>query len=168
MLLRIVRACSLPVLLASAALAQTSTGGVSGTVRDASGAVAPQAQLTLTNLETNERREQKSDERGLFSFTALQPARYRLEAAREGFKTFALEPIEVRVQLFVSVQPAINEIGSYVFHVRPLAGGVGDHQRNVVRPQQANESRNFEAFVPHFQRMSNLSISIRLEKRAYL
>src|SRR5437764_14240136 len=105
MMLWIVRACSLSVLLVGAALAQTSTGGVSGTVRDASGAVAPQAQLTLTNLETHERREQKSDERGLFSFTALQPARYRLEAAREDFKTCVLEPVEARVQLFVALQP---------------------------------------------------------------
>src|SRR6184192_974353 len=97
MMLRTARVCYFPVLLVGIGLAQTSTGGISGTVRDASGAVAPQAQLTLTNLATNERREQKGDDRGLFSFTALQPARYRLEAAREGFKTFVLEPIEVRV-----------------------------------------------------------------------
>lgn len=85
-------ACYLSVLLAGTALAQTSTGGISGTVKDSTGAVAPQTQLTLTNLDTNEKREQKSDDRGLFSFTGLAPARYRLEAERAGFKQFVLEP----------------------------------------------------------------------------
>ena len=111
MMLRTARACYLPVLLAGMALAQTSTGGISGAVKDSSGAVVPQAQLTLTNLETNERREQKSDEHGLFSFTGLQPAPYRLEAEGQGFKKFVLEPIEVRVQLFVSAQPVL-EVGA--------------------------------------------------------
>src|SRR5438876_77818 len=92
-------------------LAQTSTGGISGTVRDSSGAGVPQARLTLTNLDTNARREQESDEHGIFSFTSLPPARYRLEAERTGFKKFVEEPIEVRVQLFVAVQPVL-EVGT--------------------------------------------------------
>src|SRR5882672_4771149 len=108
---RIATNCCLLALSVGLGLAQTSTGGISGTVRDSSGAGVPQAKLTLTNLDTNGRREQESDERGLFSFTALPPARYRLEAERAGFKKFIEEPIEVRVQLFVAVQPVL-EVGA--------------------------------------------------------
>jgi len=148
-------ACCLSVLLAGRALAQTSTGGISGTVKDSTGAVAPQTQLTLTNLDTNEKREQKSDDRGLFSFTALAPARYRLEAERAGFKQFVLEPIEVRVQLFVSIQPVLEvgsasdkvEVKAQVALIDPNTSSLSEVVENQQITQLPVNGRNTLAFV---------------------
>src|ERR1051326_157123 len=97
-------------LVASAALAQTFTGNITGTVTDPAGAVDPGAVLTVTNLETNESRRLTSNESGLFNFTALPPGRYRFEVERPGFKRFLQEPIELRVQQSLVLLPQL-EVG---------------------------------------------------------
>src|ERR1051325_11111758 len=98
------------LLLVPALGAQTFTGGVSGEVKDSKAAVIPGVVLTLTNLDTNEGRTQVSNEHGLYTFAAVSPGRYRLEAEIRGFKRFVQEPIEVRVQQFVTLNPVL-EIG---------------------------------------------------------
>ncbi|PYT10227.1 MAG: hypothetical protein DMG59_29240, partial [Acidobacteria bacterium] len=50
------------------------------------------------------------NEHGLYTFAAVSPGRYRLEAEIRGFKRFVQEPIEVRVQQFVTLNPVL-EIG---------------------------------------------------------
>jgi hypothetical protein len=82
-------------------LAQTTTGGINGTVTDPAGAVVPGAALTLTNLDTNEARQQIATNEGSYNFTALPPGRYKLDVQHPGFKHFIQEPIEVRVQQFI-------------------------------------------------------------------
>ncbi len=82
--------------------AQTFTGGISGTVKDSSGAIIPGVALKLTNLDTNDQRSQTTNDQGLYTFTALQPGRYRLEADHAGFKKLVQDSIEVRVQQFVA------------------------------------------------------------------
>jgi len=89
---------------------QTQTGGISGTVSDPAGSAVPGATLLLTNLETNELRRQPSNGIGVFTFAALPPGRYRLEVEHAGFKRFVQDPIEVRVQQFLSVNPML-EVG---------------------------------------------------------
>ena len=78
------------LLLTAAARAQTSTGGVSGTVTDPGGAVVPGVKMTITNLDTSEARRLDSNESGSYSFTALPPGRYHFEADRNGFKRLSL------------------------------------------------------------------------------
>ena len=93
----------LALLLAALLPSQTSTGGISGSVADSSGAVLSGAKLTLTNIDTNDLRSQVSNEIGDFTFAALQPGRYRLEIETAGFKKLVQEPIPVRVQQFVTL-----------------------------------------------------------------
>ncbi len=107
---RLVLFCAVGMLLALSMSAQTSTGGITGTVTDPAGAVVPGAKLALTNLDTNDRREQLSNEIGVYTFTALPPGRYRLEVEHSGFKKFAQDPVEIRVQQFVTLNPAL-EVG---------------------------------------------------------
>jgi hypothetical protein len=91
-------------------VAQTFTGSITGTVTDPAGAVVPAAVFTLTNLDTNEARRQVSNESGVYTFAALPPGRYRLELERPGFKRFVQEPVEVRVQQVVNLDPVL-EVG---------------------------------------------------------
>src|SRR5262245_35640866 len=97
-------------LVAATLVAQTFTGSITGTVTDPAGAVVPAAVLTLTNLDTNEARRQVSNESGVYTFAALPPGRYRLELERPGFKRFVQEPVEVRVQQVVNLDPVL-EVG---------------------------------------------------------
>lgn len=73
---------------------QGNLGGLTGTVTDSSGSVVPDVQLTMTNLETNLVFRVISDNRG-YSFRALQPGLYRLEAEKPGFKRFVREQVSV-------------------------------------------------------------------------
>jgi hypothetical protein len=99
--------CFMVLLTLGVMAGQTFTGGVSGLVKDQSGAGVAQASLVLVNLDTGERRTAESGETGNYSFTAVPPGRYRLEVERSGFKKTSEEPIEVRVQQFVSVDPTM-------------------------------------------------------------
>jgi hypothetical protein len=76
------------VLLASASgLHGQITGGLRGTVSDATGAVVPKAKLTLTSLETNQVRTQTANDSGEFAFELLLVGDYEVKAEAQGFAT---------------------------------------------------------------------------------
>ncbi|HYO82540.1 MAG TPA: TonB-dependent receptor [Bryobacteraceae bacterium] len=74
--------------------AQGNLGGLTGSIRDESGASLPDVQLTLRNVATNQAFTTTSSEAG-YSFTALPPGSYRLEAEKAGFKKFVQESLDV-------------------------------------------------------------------------
>ncbi len=69
-----------------AVLAHAQVGAnVSGTVKDASGAVIPGATVTVTNLATHEARTLKSGGQGEYRLVNLQPAQYSITVQAAGF-----------------------------------------------------------------------------------
>jgi hypothetical protein len=64
--------CAL-LLMPAAALAQFDTATVVGTVRDASGAIVPQAKVTLTAVETGISAVRTSTNDGNYEFPAVKP-----------------------------------------------------------------------------------------------
>src|SRR4051794_9275266 len=74
------------VLVGQTSLAQTFSGSISGTVTDASGAVVKDAKLELVNLATQDKRDQTSNELGIYNFTNLLPGTYKITASAAGFK----------------------------------------------------------------------------------
>src|SRR5438094_7670044 len=75
------------VVLSTAALAQSVTGTISGVVLDPNGAVVAGADLTLVNVQTNDKRNQPTNEAGRFNFASLQPGVYTLKIEHQGFET---------------------------------------------------------------------------------
>jgi hypothetical protein len=75
---------ALPVV----ANAQLTTADVLGTVTDTTGAVVPNANVTLTNQRTNETRNTQSNGGGQYAFTLLQPGNYSVRVEAQGFTTF--------------------------------------------------------------------------------
>src|SRR3989304_2119569 len=73
--------------LAPTAWAQQTTGAVSVSVLDSSGAVVPGALLTLTDLATNDARTANTQGAGNYTFVNLNFGQYRLTVALEGFET---------------------------------------------------------------------------------
>src|SRR5581483_8182011 len=68
--------------------AQTlTTGDVTGTITDASGAIVPGAQVTLRFISTNETRTATSNSSGVYRFSLLQPGEYEISADRTGLKS---------------------------------------------------------------------------------
>jgi outer membrane receptor protein involved in Fe transport len=83
------RAAGLLVLMALlapvSAVAQTSMGGVSGTVTDSTGAVVPGANVTLTNADTSVQATRQTNSHGFYTFVNVRPGRYGLTVELTGF-----------------------------------------------------------------------------------
>ncbi|HTS34936.1 MAG TPA: carboxypeptidase-like regulatory domain-containing protein [Candidatus Solibacter sp.] len=90
------RSTLLPVLLvcilfsAVAAHAQYR-GSIQGVVADQQGAVVPQANVTLRNLETGVTQVAVTDDRGIFNFNGLPPAEFSITVEKSGFKKKVIE-----------------------------------------------------------------------------
>jgi hypothetical protein len=77
----------LVLLTVPSASAQLSTASINGIVRDASGSVIPDAELMLTNIDTNVERRTRSNSAGVYVFLNVLPGNYRLQASKQGFAT---------------------------------------------------------------------------------
>lgn len=80
--------CLCIALLSSAAIAQTTSGTITGTVTDQSGAVVPSAKITLTDEATKDTREVTGGDNGEFVFAALRPGAYTISVEKAGFQGF--------------------------------------------------------------------------------
>jgi len=76
-----------------AALAQTTTATLTGTVFDASGAVVADAAVSLKNQASGDLRTTTSNGEGYFTFAAVPPATYSVTVEKEGFKAWEAKGI---------------------------------------------------------------------------
>ncbi len=76
----------LSLLCVVAVWSQTDTAALSGRVTDPSGAVIVGADVTITNTATNTSNEMKTNQAGLYSFSALPPGTYTLLVRSKGFQ----------------------------------------------------------------------------------
>lgn len=84
---------------ATAAFAQSDRGNITGTVKDPSGALVPNAKVTATDLSTNETRDTTTTAEGNYTLSELKADPYRLTVEAQGFKTATIENIQVAVQV---------------------------------------------------------------------
>lgn len=87
---------------AAGAHAQTTAGGVAGTVKDPSGAVVKGATITLTNTATNVAITTTSTSSGTYVFENVPVGTYTLKAEAPGFRPYVLQGVEVHVQNVVT------------------------------------------------------------------
>ncbi|HKP13144.1 MAG TPA: TonB-dependent receptor [Blastocatellia bacterium] len=101
---------------AGSAFAQTDRGNITGTVTDPQGAVVSGAKITATNLDTNEVRETTSTDEGNFTLTELKAGPWKVTVEAQGFKTTAIEKVQVAVQVTrtVDVKLEAGAIGESV------------------------------------------------------
>ncbi|MGB6686646.1 MAG: TonB-dependent receptor [Terracidiphilus sp.] len=96
------------------ALSQVDEGAITGVVKDTSGAVIPNAEVTLTNPDTDFMLQGKSNGVGFYSFAPIKIGRYKLSASVPGFETTTQENITVNIQdrlnIDITLKPgAVNE-----------------------------------------------------------
>jgi hypothetical protein len=72
---------------AAAALAQEASGTISGTIHDTTGALVPNANITITNKATGISRALTPNAEGLYNAPALPPGDYDVRVEMTGFKT---------------------------------------------------------------------------------
>jgi hypothetical protein len=77
----------LVVLLSALPIVAQSTGRISGTVIDPTGAVVPSASVACTNASTGSQRSVQTNQDGIFAFPDLPIGTYSVEVSRQGFAT---------------------------------------------------------------------------------
>ena len=74
------------LVCAAASSAQPVAGTIQGLVVDSTGGVVAGAQVILTNEDTSARLSVRTDDRGWFVITPVDPGAYRLEVTQTGFR----------------------------------------------------------------------------------
>ncbi len=120
----------LPILVAVLCLgmplamrAQT-TAQLTGTVQDPSGAIIPNAQMTLTNEATQASRTVETNGEGLYAFPSLVPGSYTLKAEAKGFQSKELTGIVLNAGDNRTVAALVLTVGSEATTVTVSASAV--------------------------------------------
>ena len=85
------------VLLAGKVFAQTTQGGIVGTIRDQKGAQIVGAKVKVTSPSTGLQRETTTADNGIFRIIALPTGVYEIEAKAAGFATATTTGVEVGI-----------------------------------------------------------------------
>src|ERR1017187_10519546 len=90
--------CALVFVAGAYAQATAGLGSVSGTVRDATGAVIPGATVVVANDGKGIKRTMNSTDSGVFAAPALTPsAGYSITVTKQGFNTYEVKDFEILV-----------------------------------------------------------------------
>jgi hypothetical protein len=127
----------------TAAFAQAVAGmaGISGVVRDASGAAIPGAQVLVTNESKGIRRTLETNESGVFNAPALVPSTgYQVTARKDGFTPFELRDMQLlvgqNVSLDITLQVAAAATQVEVVATAPLVESTKTGVSQVVNDRQ--------------------------------
>ncbi|HEX8814269.1 MAG TPA: TonB-dependent receptor [Terriglobales bacterium] len=96
--------------LSATLLAQETTGGLQGTIKDPSGAVVSGAHIAITGTTLVGTKELDTDAAGYYRFANLPPGTYSITVTAKGFKTTKRENIPLEVGHLPSIDIPI-EIG---------------------------------------------------------
>lgn len=115
------------------------TGSIQGVVKDASGAVIPNASVTITNSATQVKQTTKTDTTGLYSFPNIPIGTYILEVKITGFRTYSRADVVVNVGSSVGVNPLMT-VGSVTQTVSVRANALALQTQDSSFKQTINES----------------------------
>ncbi|HZQ94239.1 MAG TPA: carboxypeptidase regulatory-like domain-containing protein [Candidatus Sulfotelmatobacter sp.] len=100
------------LLAAITAFGQASyTAQVRGVVKDASGAMVTQANVTIINDGTGISTTAHTDDHGLYILTGLRPAVYTIRAEAPGFRTAEQKNVVLQVDQQTSIDFTLNPLG---------------------------------------------------------
>ncbi len=95
-------------LTSNAARAQTTTGQISGTVEDATGAVISGASVQATNVDTHATRTVTTGAAGNYILPVLPPGNYRVMITKEGFQSITEDGIKLDVNQSLAINPLLK------------------------------------------------------------
>jgi hypothetical protein len=120
---RVVTLFLITILFALGAVAQSDTGQIAGSVKDPTGAVMPNSNITIKNEATGLERRARTNESGLFTALSLPPGFYTITVEAAGFKKF----VSTNNKLDPSVALPVNitlEVGDVTQSVEVVASAV--------------------------------------------
>jgi hypothetical protein len=139
------------LVFAPSLFAQLTTGTITGTVTDESGALVADANVIVTSVETGATRTNRTNSEGSFSFPELNPGVYSVTVTKQGFKKVEAKNVHLHVsdisnvpiKLPVGALAETVVVEATAVQVETQTGTVG----NVVNGEQVRElplnGRNF-------------------------
>jgi hypothetical protein len=126
------------------AQAVAGLGAISGSVRDASGAAVPDAQVVVANPSKGIRRALSSTDAGNFTATSLVPASgYEITVNKQGFATFELKNIDVAVGQNINIVATLTVAGaSTQIEVAAVAPIIESTKTDVSHVMNSNQITN--------------------------
>ncbi|HSY01317.1 MAG TPA: carboxypeptidase-like regulatory domain-containing protein [Acidobacteriaceae bacterium] len=100
------------LLLAGSFASAQSTATLSGTVTDPSGAVVPNARISIQDLSTGSDRISRSDSAGNYSVAALQPGNYSVTIEAPSFAAFKVASVTLLVDQNATVNARLTIVSS--------------------------------------------------------
>jgi len=148
--LLLITAAVLGLTVSAFAQATLSTGSIQGNVTDPSGAVVPDAKVTITNRNTGQTISLTTNSSGLYNSGPVIPGEYQVRAEAKGFRTSALDlTVQVGVVTAGSIRVEVGE-AAQVVEVRGSQVQINTEQatvQGVVTPEQIENlpinGRNF-------------------------
>ncbi len=96
------------MVVAVAAVAQSSKGILAGVVRDSTGAVIAQAKVVVTNQDTGETRTTTTSSLGAYRAEAINPGRYQIRVEMIGFSATNVKDIKVLPSVVTTYDPLLS------------------------------------------------------------
>ncbi|MGD0965494.1 MAG: carboxypeptidase-like regulatory domain-containing protein [Candidatus Acidiferrales bacterium] len=146
--------CSM--MLAPALLSQSaSTGALAGALKDSSGAVVPNATVTLTSLDTAQVRTTTTSAEGAYKFGLLPPGNYSLKFEAAGFNATEVPSVTITVTetavldqtLQVGAQTQQVEVRAQTEVVQTESTTVGSVVNSQVMASMPLTSRNYTVLL---------------------
>ena len=138
-----VRSGLLLLVTISAAFAQVASSTISGTVHDSSGAIIPNANVTITQTATSEVRTVTTNGSGEFNAPNLPIGPYSVTVKLQGFKTAVFNDIVLQVDKVVNLpivlQPGVVSESVEVTGGAPLVDTVTSSLGQVIDNKKIND-----------------------------
>ncbi len=143
------------LLILPCALAQETTAGLQGVVRDPSGSVIGNATVEVSSPSLIGNRREHTDSAGAYRFAALAPGQYTLTVSAAGFRSFKQTGIDLTVGRLPSIDVQL-EVGalSETIEVSGAATMVDTTQSKVAVAVQQQvldnlpKGRSFQTLIP--------------------
>ncbi len=125
------------LLIPTLAFCQSQNSSINGTVTDASGAIVPGVNITLTSIQRQLTVSTTSGSDGLYSFPNLVPGVYDLKADAKGFKPQVQQGISLTINQVARVDVRL-EVGSDVQTIEVQASATALNFENASKSEGVN------------------------------
>jgi len=159
---KLVLVCLVTLLLGACLLGQENTASINGTITDASGAVLPGAQVTVTNPATGFTRNTVTGSAGDYNIPFLAPGTYDMKVQAKGFATVQQKGINLLVGRAVTLNQSLKAGGANeVVEVTAAPPMIETTVSNVVGSISPNEVSNLPILDRNFSGLETLIPGVR-------
>lgn len=136
---------------------ESPTGTISGIITDSSGAVVPNATVTVSNEKTNETRAATADDKGFYEFKNIAAGTYKLEAgAGAGFTAVEITGIEISGETQFRQDISLSASESVVIEVTADGAAFGATTMGVISVVSFREPLLSAVSAEDFDEVKNL------------